>query len=576
MGGNVPNWRAVAAQARSGGIELKHDAALACAQACVRTVDRLRGIKEKGVARVDGADAIPDFSNLSSGITFAAKMREKGSEFGRIIDAHITVLTDMTDAFVAAGRTYDAAEGRSAEAFDKIRVGKTYTGGLSSDPPGSGRIPEPTAKGPITSTQQLTQDLVHPGAAGTSGSSRFPGLLSPDGRGRPIEDLPRDLTKSYKVPESLLEAGRFAALGVKAEPVDYMNYPRLHSLGLSIKAQPAADAAAVWGWIASEMNAQFIELNNNLSGAEGNWRGGGAQKAIGASKAYVTATTQVIGQAVQLRDNLYYTSGWLSRTRAGLVNMPPPDPKQDQDATWGKAVYSAFYASGMDTAGAKVPDFVTPSPVADPSSVGPGSSGGPGAPRGGSPLPKPGSPPPGSATPPVSGRPPGSDGPGDPLSKLGQQAGNALQTAADAAKNLGDANPGSAASMLPASASALDGAAGKTAGGGGKAGGGAGSGGGGAGSGAAMPGASALGRATSPFPRASASGPGVGGMAGRAGAAPMAGMPGTPGAAGAPGRGTGQDQDGKGHKRPDYLESTDHIDGALGTAQVVSRPVLDQ
>ena len=113
------------------------------------------------------------------------------------------------------------------------------------------------------------------------------------------------------------------------------------------------------------------------------------------------------------------------------------------------------------------------------------------------------------------------------------------------------------------------------------AGGGAGGGGLPGGNSAGVPGAPALNRdlaqASKLFPRASAlgtaSGPGlVDSPAGRAGAAPMAGTPGSPGAAGA----GAQNQQGREHKRPAYLDSVEYLEDALGEAPVVVKPVVEK
>jgi len=78
------------------------------------------------------------------------------------------------------------------------------------------------------------------------------------------------------------------------------------------------------------------------------------------------------------------------------------------------------------------------------------------------------------------------------------------------------------------------------------------------------------------FPRAEGAPPGAGG-APRAGAAPMGATPGAPGPAGAAGRpasgGGGNEQD---HRRPAYLDSTEHLDEALGDAPQVVRPVVER
>ncbi|ONM50527.1 hypothetical protein B0T44_09430 [Nocardia donostiensis] len=77
------------------------------------------------------------------------------------------------------------------------------------------------------------------------------------------------------------------------------------------------------------------------------------------------------------------------------------------------------------------------------------------------------------------------------------------------------------------------------------------------------------------FPRANiAAGPAGTTWGGRAGMTPLTGMPGSPGAAGAPGRGAGQGDNE--HKRPTYLESTEHLEEALGEAPRVVKPVVEK
>ncbi|APE33258.1 hypothetical protein BOX37_03955 [Nocardia mangyaensis] len=76
------------------------------------------------------------------------------------------------------------------------------------------------------------------------------------------------------------------------------------------------------------------------------------------------------------------------------------------------------------------------------------------------------------------------------------------------------------------------------------------------------------------FPRAAISADGM--ATGRAGLGPMAGMPGAPGPMGGGGAGAGQGQgQNKDHKRADYLDSTEHLDEAIGEAPVVVRPVVE-
>ncbi|MBH0777590.1 hypothetical protein [Nocardia bovistercoris] len=111
----------------------------------------------------------------------------------------------------------------------------------------------------------------------------------------------------------------------------------------------------------------------------------------------------------------------------------------------------------------------------------------------------------------------------------------------------------------------------------GKGSGGGGAGGGGAGRGGA--GSAALGKdaaqaaASKLFPRASLTGDAAATVA-RAGLATN-GQNGTPGGMGPAGAGAGQGQN-KERKRADYLDSTEHLEEALGDAPVVAKPVVER
>ncbi|WP_378740795.1 hypothetical protein [Nocardia brasiliensis] len=76
------------------------------------------------------------------------------------------------------------------------------------------------------------------------------------------------------------------------------------------------------------------------------------------------------------------------------------------------------------------------------------------------------------------------------------------------------------------------------------------------------------------FPRASLAGESAAAL-GRAGAMPVAGAPGAPGAAGAPAHGAGAGQE-REHKRAEYLDSTEHLDEAMGVGPGVAVPVIEQ
>ncbi|MEV5648566.1 hypothetical protein AB0L57_09980 [Nocardia sp. NPDC052254] len=171
--------------------------------------------------------------------------------------------------------------------------------------------------------------------------------------------------------------------------------------------------------------------------------------------------------------------------------------------------------------------------------------------------------------------PSGLDGLGQ-AANLAQQgmggAESAMQAAAQAAQNAAQQAAGAGLNAARANMPSVPGGLGASSGGGAgasKIGGGA-----GLSSGAAA----ALQKeadAARLFPRAGTAGPAssLGRLSGMpaAGVTPGAGTPGSPGAAG----GQGQQQ-GKEHKRPKYLESTKHLEEALGDAPTVGKAVVEK
>jgi hypothetical protein len=169
----------------------------------------------------------------------------------------------------------------------------------------------------------------------------------------------------------------------------------------------------------------------------------------------------------------------------------------------------------------------------------------------------------------------------DALSKAANLAQNglggaesAIQAAARAAQEAGAAGSG-----LNAARAGLPGGLGTPGGGssGINAAAKVGGGGGGLGSGAAAAALQKEADAARMFPRANAAGPAPASALGRMGGMSAAGMPtnGTPGSPGAAGAGQGQGQ-GKEHKRPNYLESSKHLEEALGDAPTVVRAVVEK
>ncbi|WP_431953528.1 hypothetical protein [Nocardia lijiangensis] len=551
MAGEPVAWGSLA----SGGVvKLEPGVVVELARTCARAFDGVLGAR-KIVA--DVVELAP-FSVLPSGTDLARKMSARGGEVRDFLDRHVEILNEMADTFVAAGKAFDGAEQDSIAELDKIR--------MPTEPGGQWSSPAPQLLSNTDWPTGIAQDPRYGYYQALSGSNGV----------------------SEYHPASIDQGNAHS-----------MDLPSICALHDSIDPSKVRYASDVWGWMSREMTAAFGGFRERLEAVKSMWLGAGAAKATEATQLYIDDSDMLAYQMGTMSSNLFCASAWLYQTWQTTPSSSQfstvesqrqalKDPTYLQDLRnnvnqhyWGvrtsvtehvstlTGTYPPGFSTGVVSADTKIPMFVAPrSPVSGTIRDEDRRRGGPtgGGPGGGVPTGRlgPGISPAGlngSGAP--SGAPANSPGAGDPsgnplsaLSGLGQQAGNALQQAGTAGKPQGAGTP---PSMMSASAKPS-----------------------GPGGGSGL-GASGLGAGKEPaqqlnkFPRAGALGPmaaGAGLSAARAGSVPMGGTPGTPGATGAAGQNAGQGE--RARKRPSYLESDEHIDEAMGTPQVVSRPVVDQ
>ncbi|MFC9892433.1 hypothetical protein ACFVMC_01950 [Nocardia sp. NPDC127579] len=512
--------------AGNGSLEMRPEKLLGLAEMCVSVTDAVLGA-QKFVGDVLHLDP---FSCLDHGAKLAGRFNDRGSELDGFLRDHITILGDMAQAFITAGKLYAGADSASAADFDGIVIPTESTHDWSSPPP------EQFAKKDLNYTFFLESPLLVNG-----------GIVGE------LEQWP-----------SILESGN-------AENLHHQGLSDLHD---SIDASRVYYAADVWYWIADELAVASEAFIKGLGDAmAGGWTGLGAAAAIPATQAYIDDFELLRTGMYSTSYTLAYAADCLSQTwfETADAKMPESDfGKRDvaqypdtemlnrvrrgvNDWYWGheSGHISVHHADSMipklmpptspvrgslDTTDGDGPGF-GPSP--GPASMGPVSTGDFASPAAAL-REAPGS---GGNT---------SSGGLDGLSGLGQ----ALQQAADGAKDVrggGKAPDSSAPNVMAASARPTG--SGPSSGPGGGLG-------------------KDLGKLSSNFPRAGQFSTGLGGASSmRAGATSSGATPGTPGAAGTPGRGGGRDENER--KRPDYLASEEHIEEAIGDPQVVARPVLD-
>ncbi|MFI6172415.1 hypothetical protein ACIBCN_36945 [Nocardia sp. NPDC051052] len=213
--------------------------------------------------------ASPPIANTTSGSGLYRVYNEKiATELTERMDRHRTILTDMGNTFVAAGKNYQTTEHDNTVSFQDISF-VNLPGTPPSGSPKPGSIPKHPRK---NSSQSTVYD--------------------------PIAIVP--------------------------EPGSQFSWSQLYMIGNSINPQAVADAAGVWYWLSKTLDTGFTTLRSNIYAAGVDWQGAGAQSATQATTQYVGASLQLTGDMNLLGDNMLNTSGWLQQTKQ---NATPPTPE---------------------------------------------------------------------------------------------------------------------------------------------------------------------------------------------------------------------------------------------------------
>ncbi|MFD8247863.1 hypothetical protein [Nocardia sp. NPDC059691] len=517
-----------------GGAELLLEAGTA--QKCAQHVEDMLNVVVGVHSWVQGnyERASPVFAACASGVQMWALFNSKiATELLERMDRHRNILTNMGNTFLAAGKKYARTEHNSAVSFE----------GISFDNP-----------------------------PGTPPSGAPKSVQIPRHSNKP------DTTTLYDPALFWPEAG------------SQLDWSILYNVGQSINAQAVADAGGVWYWLSKGLDRGFDTLRTAIAGASDQWTGAGADAAILATTQYVFASEQLTTDMNLLGDSLVFSSGWLQRTKNGMPQTPEPPPsttrtQNDADLLRFQEHFQTHYTENythLTTHIVALPqpnEVVTPSldvggtapiealdtPGADGSGgdsgdeppTGPDDNGGDATPVGDNPT--------GGGNPPVDGGDPSSGLP-NPQTETGPNTSNLpeglkdkpFETLSNLPDDLTSKESGSTpwlmnSALLPPGNVPFVGKGG----------------GGGGGTGRVFALEQLKNQEAKLFPRLTAVPDEK--LTGRAG--PAGGRePGVP-FGGHPGRPNGEEKE---KKRSELLDSTEHLDEALGQPGLAIRPVLDR
>ncbi|MGM7644041.1 hypothetical protein ACSVDM_04005 [Nocardia sp. JW2] len=619
MGTPMDDWRAFK---KPGSLKLEDGVATKAAEFCADVLDIIAVVEAKVgevTAMAGGGAGAELFGNREAGRALAREFFKVGTEFrDEVLRDHKQVLNDMALSFLIAGNNYKNADTDSKDELARI---------LSARNPEHSVAHAEQFWGPISRTQD-----------GWADEQRKPPQERYDkaenNKGGQYAGLPGSVS-GLKGQE-----GAVRPVVIEAEAGESLDYDAFHKLGNSLMwVNWILALSSDWHRMAVQLDRGFTDFDNRIKGLVGDdkqWSGHGAESARDAVYRYNGRGTTLTRRMFALSDNLLDAYNWASVTKANMPPKPASELKPEERKTWethAEGVFNNWYAAGVEASASAIP--VLPGPAGtgkvDETPKNPGNTN-----PGGTPPPGGG----GGANSAGGGGSQNSDAAvaaqlkaqqdaahkeqiaalqqaeaqrkaqeqaakdaaRDAAQKAAQQqqqqaqdsASQALQQmasqAASQASQIGEqisaaaeqaaaqaAQQASLAGLsgIPTTAAALDEAA-KKMGLAGSKGGGAGGGAGG-GLGAKVEGQN-LEKASKLFPRATAT-TDLAAMASRAGLANAAGagagMPmGGPMGGGGAGAGAGGQQ--KDHKRADYLDSVEHLEEAIGEAQTVVRPVVEQ
>ncbi|SUA76598.1 Uncharacterised protein [Nocardia otitidiscaviarum] len=254
------------------------------------------------MAENDKLDNLPKIGTLTSGDLLAQKLSDQGTELLTAFDNHIALLTDMADAFVAAGKAYIATETDNESAFANLNLDDAKI-----EPGVADLNLEPTERQPELHSSTHVRSRYDP--------AERPGELNDyDGAKRSV-----DLSHRHK---------------------DSMQWHELYDLGQAMDIAPFGAAAGVWYDMSGWLDERLGNFRNEIQRLDSKWSGVGAEQARQAVQAYVTDTKQLTAAMKVVGLNLDYTADWMAWTSQTMPDQREVDDKMCED-TLGK--YRGFY-----------------------------------------------------------------------------------------------------------------------------------------------------------------------------------------------------------------------------------------
>ncbi|NNH72966.1 hypothetical protein HLB23_24420 [Nocardia uniformis] len=294
-GEETPSFGDVQGEIAQGTVQFDPAAAAIGLKACDTLVSRLLAVKQS----TSDVASLPPFAgpqaDFPSGTELADEYSTLAGELATILTTHIALLGNMADTFKAAARVFGDAESDSAQAFEGLTIsgaiGDSYRTRPSLDVPASG--------------QNINPLVIDPTAAALLGMS------------------PGTVIGNYTKPDD----GR----AVDPENPYAKKWKPLYDLGVSINHASVTAVATFWQWMATEIQTGVDEFTRTALGEGGQgteysiqsgWVGQSAEMARRAVRARTDDGTALATTVTAVGARLATIANWLEKTKSAMPPLP--------------------------------------------------------------------------------------------------------------------------------------------------------------------------------------------------------------------------------------------------------------
>ncbi|WP_153805569.1 WXG100 family type VII secretion target [Nocardia sp. SYP-A9097] len=324
MGDDDNPWLGLDQQARGGTLHLAPGVGQAASKLAADVANSL-GIALTYQALLTDHKGFSDNNHLSQVLALKDRFNAQGGRLGDILKRYIDLVEAMADTMIVADRNYSAAEEDSKAMFTRFKK-------ESAIHPASGT---PTL---VTGTKiPVWNDDSTPLLDGKHGNP--------------------DLVKISR------EKGHYDA--IDPEDPKGKDHMWLHLAGAGMNPQLVADIGGTWLTVADKVEKSFAHLVTKLDDIKGSWSGQGGDAARRVAGEFKTEADGLTADVRAMASNLNYVSGWLDHTKAQMPNAPTDfdydhPAREERILNAARLAFQRWYVTGLIAAGPAIPKLVDP------------------------------------------------------------------------------------------------------------------------------------------------------------------------------------------------------------------------